>query len=181
MTPTDPLASGANRVIIENIEPSCDHGLFPVKSIIGEPVDVSAHIFTDGHDRIRAVLQYRLIGSESWTELPLEPLPNDEWRARFYPEEIGIHEFTVAAWVDHFFSWQNGFRKKVESAQALNVELQTGIELIEDLQNRATSGSRDTLVEMASLLREPSVPMGEKIHLLLGEELTDLARTFPDR
>ncbi|MBC2604153.1 alpha-1,4-glucan--maltose-1-phosphate maltosyltransferase [Puniceicoccus vermicola] len=181
MTPTDPLASGANRVIIENVEPSCDHGLFPVKTIIGEPVEVSAHIFTDGHDTIRAVFRYRLINTETWAEIPLEQQPNDEWSTRIFPEVIGIHEFSVAAWVDPFFSWQNGFRKKVDSAQPLNVEIEIGIDLIEDLQNRANSSSRDALRQMASLLREPGVPMGEKIHLLLGDELTDLARDFPDR
>lgn len=170
-----------DRVIIENVEPSCENGLFPVKSVIGDPVDVSAHIFADGHDSIRAVLRLRRLGEENWSEHSLNPLPNDEWHCTVFPEEIGIHEISIAAWIDRFLSWQNGFRKKVDSAQTLNVEIETGIELIEDMQNRASTDSRENLQQMASLLREPAVPMGEKIHLLLGEELSTLARSFPDR
>ena len=181
MTPTDPIVSGANRVIIERVEPSCEDGRFPVKTVIGDAVDVSAHVFADGHDTIRAVLLYRPLGAEDWIEAPLEALPNDEWRCTFFPEQIGIHEFTVAAWIDRFLTWQNGFRKKVDSAQALNVEIEAGIELIEEVQSRASTDARESLHQMASLLREPAIPMGEKIHLLLGEELSGLARAFPDR
>ncbi len=181
MIPSDPLSSGPNRVIIEKVEPSCEGGLFPVKRVIGDPVDASAHIFADGHDTIRALLRVRRLGNSEWSEIPLESLPNDEWKTRFYPEEIGIHEFSICAWIDRFFSWQDGFRKKVESAQTLNVELGTGVELVEDLQGRAKTDSRETLRQMAALLRESGVPMGEKIHLLLGEELSALARSFPDR
>tara|TARA_R100000027_G_scaffold42073_3_gene31428 strand:+ start:22258 stop:24279 length:2022 start_codon:yes stop_codon:yes gene_type:complete len=181
MTPIDPLASGPCRVIIENLKPASDQGLFPVKSVIGEPIDVSAHIFADGHDSIQALLLHRKIGAGEWKETPLAVGPNDNWTVRIFLEEIGIHEFTVAAWIDHFFSWQKGFRKKVESAQGINVELDIGTELIDDLQTRASANDREALQQMAVLLREPGVPMGEKIHVLLSEELTELARRSSDR
>jgi len=181
MTFPDPLESGANRAIVENVQPTCDHGRFPIKTLIGDPIDVSAHIFADGHDTIRAVLCIRKLGEESWTEIDLQTLSNDEWTAQFYPDQIGIHEYSITAWIDSFFSWQNGFRKKVDSAQSLNVELEIGIEMIESLQERASASAAKSLGKMITLLREDSVPMGEKIHLLLGDELSSLARTFPDR
>lgn len=177
----DPLLSGDHRVIIENVEPSCDHGDFPVKSVIGDRVDVSAHAFADGHEVICAILLHRCVGEEDWKETDLEKLPNDEWRGSFYPEEIGIHEFCVAAWVDPFLTWKSGFRRKVESSQPLGAEIEMGTGWVEQLQERVDSSAREALEEMIRLLRESAVPQGEKLHLLLGEELEGIARTFPDR
>ncbi|MFN7791066.1 MAG: maltotransferase domain-containing protein, partial [Cyclobacteriaceae bacterium] len=44
---------GKARVIIENVQPIVDGGLFPAKRTVGESVIVSATIFGDGHDHIR--------------------------------------------------------------------------------------------------------------------------------
>ena len=54
MIPTE----GKSRVIIENVQPQVDGGLYPAKRTIGERVDVTADIFGDGHDHIRARLLY---------------------------------------------------------------------------------------------------------------------------
>ena len=32
----------------------------------------------------------------------MEPLGNDRWRASFVVDEVGRHDYTVAAWIDHF-------------------------------------------------------------------------------
>ena len=181
MSSADLPPQGDRRVVIENVEPSCDHGIFPVKSVIGDPVDVAAHVFADGHDTVRAVLRHRPISADDWTESDLEARPNDEWQGRFFPQEIGIHEYSIAAWIDSFLSWRNGFRKKVDSAQPLNVEVEIGAEMTEALEGRATPDARDSIADMVRLLREPAVPMGEKVHLLLGEELLGFALSFPDR
>ena len=176
-----PPDTGDRRVVIENVEPSCDHGKFPVKVVIGDGVDVGAHVFADGHDTLRAVLRFRRLGEDSWHESDLEPLPNDEWRGSFYPEEIGIHEYSIAGWVDPFLTWRDGFRKKVDSAQPLPVEIAIGTGMVEALLGRAGAGARALIEEMLTLLRESAVPMGEKIHILLGAELLEHARSFPDR
>ena len=47
---------GKSRVVIENVQPQIDQGLYPAKRTIGERVDVTADIFGDGHDHIRAIL-----------------------------------------------------------------------------------------------------------------------------
>jgi len=38
------MIDGKKRVIIENIQPVVDHGLFPAKRTVGERVDVTAAI-----------------------------------------------------------------------------------------------------------------------------------------
>jgi starch synthase (maltosyl-transferring) len=47
------------RVIVEDLRPEIDGGRFPIKRAAGESVDVSARIFSDGHDVLVAVIRDR--------------------------------------------------------------------------------------------------------------------------
>ena len=49
-------------------KPQIDEGLYPAKRTIGERVDVTADIFGDGHDHIRARLLYKKEGESKWKE-----------------------------------------------------------------------------------------------------------------
>jgi len=57
--PSEVPEAVSRRVVVERIEPEIDGGRFPIKRTIGESVDVSATIFTDGHDVLTAVLRDR--------------------------------------------------------------------------------------------------------------------------
>jgi starch synthase (maltosyl-transferring) len=48
-----------SRIVIEGIHPEIEAGRFPCKRIAGDPVDVTASIFADGHDLLAAVLRHR--------------------------------------------------------------------------------------------------------------------------
>ena len=82
---------GQQRVIIENIQPQVDGGLYPVKRTVGELVVVSAHIFTDGHDHIRAEVLYKSPTHKEWQLLPLQHAVNDEWHASFPVSQQGYY------------------------------------------------------------------------------------------
>ena len=56
---------GKSRVIIENVQPQIDQGLYPAKRTVGERVDVTADIFGDGHDHLRAQVLYRKQNDQS--------------------------------------------------------------------------------------------------------------------
>ncbi len=173
--------NGDHRVVIEKIEPSCADGSFPVRTVIGDPVDVTAHVFADGHDALRAVLRYRCPGDPEWQETDLEKLHNDEWRGSFAPENIGVHEFTVAAWIDDFLTWRNGFARKVESSQPLGVEIDIGTGLVRALCDRAGETDSGVLAKTLRLLESETIPQGEKVHILLGDDLEGISRRHPAR
>ena len=117
---------GQSRVIIENVQPQVDGGNYPSKYCVGEFVKVAADIFGDGHDHIRAQVLYKKETSESWSTLELKHQSNDNWTATFQVTEKGFYFFTVRAWVDHFETWYDGFRKKAEAAVDVKVELMEG-------------------------------------------------------
>ena len=46
-------------LIIQDVTPCVDNGLHPVKRLAGEPLDVEATVFRDGHDRIRVLVRWK--------------------------------------------------------------------------------------------------------------------------
>ncbi len=120
------------RAVVEHLAPQIDGGRFPIKRTVGEPVEVEADAFADGHDTLRVVLRYRRLGESGadWIELPMKPLGNDRWRAEFSPGGTGYAEYTVAAWVDHFASWRRELQIKFEAGDPVGSELLEGADLL---------------------------------------------------
>ena len=141
---------GQSRVIIENVQPQVDGGHYPAKFTIGEYVRVTADIFGDGHDHLRAQVLYKHETDESWSTLELKPQSNDNWAATFPVDRKGFYLFTIRAWVDHLETWYDGFRKKAEAAvDVARAGLEAFAErpgcvtvLFRCRQNRSTSPSR---------------------------------------
>jgi starch synthase (maltosyl-transferring) len=126
MIPTE----GKSRVIIENVQPQVDGGLYPAKRTIGERVDVTADIFGDGHDHLRARLLYKKEGAPQWHHVEMTPTYNDNWYGAFTVTEKGTYEFTLMAWVDHFDTWYEGFKKKAAAKVDVHLELKEGVQYI---------------------------------------------------
>ena len=105
------------RIQIQNVRPQIDCGRYPVKAIVGDRVDVTADIFKDGHDVLRAVVRSRPVGTRKWQERPLEPLGNDHWAGAFEVTAQGRWQFTIEAWVDRGSSLLDELERKLEAEQ----------------------------------------------------------------
>ncbi len=172
-------ADGRVRAVIENVSPSVDDGRFPIKRTLGEQVLVEADCFTDGHDALACMLCWRHESESAWHEVPMEALPNDRWRACFRVDRLGRYEYTVAAWVDAFLSWQRDFRRRVDADDIRSAALQ-GAELIEAAAARTSGPDADALREWAARLRETH-ELDEIRECALEPDLSALALRRPDR
>ena len=184
---TPPFASALNsarpppRVVIEAIDPEVDGGRFPCKRIAGDVVDVTAAIFTDGHDLVSAVLRHRRSGESIWTETSLQALGNDRWCARFVVERIGRYEYAIAAWVDRFGTWRHGLSRKVEAGLDVHSELLEGAALVEAAAERcADREDARALGEAARRLAADADP-ARRIEAALSAALSDTMSRHPDR
>ena len=119
------------RVVIEGVYPEVDAGRFPIKRTTGESVIVNADVHADGHDVLAALLLHRRCGDATWTEVPMEPLGNDRWTARFEVHALGRYEYTIEAWVDRFATWRSEISKKFGAGQSVEAELLEGASIIE--------------------------------------------------
>src|SRR5918999_3758169 len=133
------------RIQILNPAPMIDCGRFPAKRTVGEWVQVSADVFRDGHEILRALVRYRGPGDEQWGETPMRwidrDVDGDRWAGSFELDRVGRWEFTVEAWSDLFATWRDELRRKLESGQHdLRGELSEGAVLLEEALDRMRNG-----------------------------------------
>ncbi len=107
-------------IVIDDFRPRTPSGAFPAKVVEGEPVRVSADIYTDGHDELRAVARIHLAtgpGSATWAEHPMTAVGNDRWEAVVTFDRAGRHEVVVEAWVDLEATWARDARIMLDAGQ----------------------------------------------------------------
>jgi starch synthase (maltosyl-transferring) len=144
---------GRSRVVIENIVPQVDCGEFPVKRVVGDTVAVEADVFGDGHDAVTAALQYRFEGEKDWSQIAMQPLINDRWTAEFPVEHLGTYRYAVVGWIDHFTTWRNDLRKRIQAGQDVAVDLLIGADLVRLAADRAQDNDRRQLKRIEEHIR----------------------------
>jgi starch synthase (maltosyl-transferring) len=172
------------RVIVEGVHPEVDGGRFPIKRTVGEDVVVGADIFADGHDTLAAALLYRKRGEVEWLEVPMAPLGNDRWHARFRIEELTPYEYTIESWVDRFGSWRHEVSKKFGAGQDLKSELLEGAALVRDALLRAPEATDDdhrVLSETAASLADEALGQPERVAAALAVAVGSAMARFADR
>ncbi|MFN2367130.1 MAG: maltotransferase domain-containing protein, partial [Desulfurivibrionaceae bacterium] len=169
----------AGRVWIEHIRPRIDCGRFPIKRTLGEKVVVRGHAFADGHDLLKAVLQYRH-GENEWHELPMTYLADDLWSAEFQVDHLGIYQFTITAWIDHFATWQRDLLKKFEAGQRVTSELLEGAAMVEAASGRARAPDDEWLAAVAAMLRGNDREE-QLVRRADDDDLSGMMNRYPDR
>src|SRR5258707_15079096 len=114
------------RIGIEDVYPAVDAGRFPVKCIAGEPVEVWADIFRDGHAVLAAKLLWRLQTSDDWSRAPMRLDGNDRWMAAFTPPRPGSYLYAIEAWTDLFATWRRDFLAKRQAGQDVTLGVEEG-------------------------------------------------------
>ncbi len=143
-----PPAKPPPRIQIQDVRPQVDCGRYPVKRTSGDRVEVTASIFKDGHDVLRAVVRHRPAGARKWDEAPLVPLGNDRWAGEFEVTELGRWQYTIEAWVDRGATLLDELDRKLAAEQ---VDLTGETAEIEALLGRGTLDEwRARALELAS-------------------------------
>lgn len=133
------------RIIIENVSPQLDCGANPIKRIVNQYVNVTADVFSDGHDVIECCVKYKHENDKNWQEVRMNPSVNDEWYARFKVEKQGFYTYFVEGWVDYALNWQHGTERKIQDNQYVKSELLEGAEYIKDILKLADDQEKEYL------------------------------------
>lgn len=104
----------------------------------------------------------------------MRPTFNDEWAASFKVEEKGTYVFTIDAWVDHFETWYDGFKKKAAAKVDVKVELMEGAAFLRTLANNGLAN----LMNLASKL-ENTDKHAEAIQVVLSNEFEQIVHDYP--
>jgi len=159
------------RIYIEDVYPSVDAGRFAVKRTVGEPVEVWADIFRDGHAVLAADLVWRPEAVTKWSRVAMQAHENDRWQASFTPPKAGRYVYAIEAWTDLFGTWRRDFLAKRTAGQDVGLEAIEGRNLLITLTPRNQAQER----LMRTTVR--NVAETDDTNLLLEEEIAAAARS----
>ena len=149
---------GRCRVVIDAVQPrvdAADGGRFAVKRVAGERLAVEAHVFADGHERLRCVLQHRADPGTEWRELEMLPILNDRWVGEIACGALGRYAYRVMAWIDPFATWSARLSRRAAAGEDLASELRVGAALVREAAERAGAAERKILIAFAGQLADP--------------------------
>src|SRR5579871_4796819 len=127
-------------IFIEDVQPAISDGRYPIKRVVGEPWDVNATIFRDGHDIIRAVLQVQSEDGGECQEFPMTIVNAglDRWRGDLKWDQVGQFCYSVVAWTDTYATWVREMDRKITAGRReLSSELAEGRMILVDALGNA--------------------------------------------
>src|SRR3954468_10922555 len=171
--PDSPARQPPPRIVIEQAGPAVAGGRHAAKRCVGDAVTVTAQVFRDGHDLIRAVAAARPTGEDAWREAPMawidRHVDGDTWAGEVVVDAAGDWELTVMAWTDVWGTWRDELDRKVEAGQTdLGGELSEGALLVADAARRAGD---ERLERAAAALGDAVLSVEERAGVALDPDL----------
>jgi starch synthase (maltosyl-transferring) len=199
---------GRRRVVIEDVSPQIDAGERPVRRIVGDNLLVGATIFADGKDELAARVLYRHASEKRWQFAPMLPAANDLWNGTFVVDKLGVWNFTILGWVDHFASWANDLKKRLAmhgrpelvdanaearsnaaagpdaepnaATQDIALAVRSGAALVDQAATRAQGKDAKRMKRIAREMEQLAAEQRDIYNNPLNEELLLLMARYPD-
>jgi starch synthase (maltosyl-transferring) len=133
-TQTVESAADGGAFHIEDVYPLIDGGRFAVKRIVGEPIEVWADVYRDGHDVVAAALLWRRERDREWRREPMTHHSNDRWSGSFVPDQPGHYVYAIETWTDEFATWRHGFELKQKAGVDLTLDAIEGAGMLTKAQ-----------------------------------------------
>lgn len=168
------------RIIIESVKPQLDGGSFYIKRIINQTVQVTAHVFSDGHDVVECCVKYKHEEDKKWSEVRMTPTENDEWEAEFVVTKQGFYTYYIEGWVDYALNWQHGTGRKINDNQHVKSELLEGAEYCQALLKEVTKEEKVYLNSAIKAFQDAN-SYNQAIAIALSDELHQLFKKYPTR
>jgi starch synthase (maltosyl-transferring) len=172
------------RIPVLDVSPGPDCGGRPVKSVVGEPFEVSATVFREGHDAVAANVVLRDPRGRSGPWTPMRELAPglDRWGAEVVATAPGRWSFTVEAWGDPLTTWRHHAEIKVPAGIDTALVLEEGALLLE----RAAAGvprreGRTAVLAAVTTLRRSELPAAERLAAALAEPVLQALSRHPLR
>ena len=168
------------RVVIDRVYPSVNGGVYPIKRVVNQLVDINADILTDGHDVIQASILYKHEKDTKWKEVRMQPTHNDEWIGSFRVEKQGYYSYKIQGWVDYALNWQHGTVRKIEDDQIVISELLEGKIYLNEIKSAATQLEQKFLSELETNFENKS-SYDKAIKEVRGQKLHKLFSKYPQK
>nr|WP_315252008.1 alpha-1,4-glucan--maltose-1-phosphate maltosyltransferase [uncultured Flavobacterium sp.] len=168
------------RIIIENVLPQLNSGNFAIKRIVGQKVIVTAEVFSDGHDVVESCVKFKHESENTWQEVRMTHIQNDEWFAEFHVEKQGKYTYFVEGWVDYALNWQHGTERKINDNQYVKSELLEGAEYVRAILNLVDASDNEYLNRLEYYFTTES-EYDNAVRETKSEELFRIFKKYPIR
>ncbi len=111
------------KILIENVSPSVDHGEFPARTIVGNSVTITCDIVCHGAYILDARIRYRHVRERNWRYSEIRHIDNDEWSGQIKPSKIGMYKFVVEAWIDTISTQFRDAKKWLEAGEDISSDV----------------------------------------------------------
>ncbi|MDP1807096.1 MAG: DUF3416 domain-containing protein, partial [Acidimicrobiales bacterium] len=166
-------------IVIDEVHPSTPLGL-AAKAVAGAHVAVSAQVVADGHDRLGARVRWRRVGDRRWDHGPMQERGDGRWVGSFVPRDVGAFEVVVEAWTDRYATWCHEIEVKAEAGQPVELELEEGAQILDDLAGKVAKDAKARLREAAAAVRRPGCTVAVRIAAATHPDVRRLVAGVPD-
>jgi len=168
------------RITIDAVRPATPSGEFPAKAVVDEQIAVSADIFRDGHDLLRARVRWRCPGRGKWRTAPMRDVGNDRWEGSVTPADVGRHDVVIEAWRDRFATWRHDVEIKAAAGDDVEIELEEGARILEALAAGVGARQRRRVLDAVAGLRRTSCSLHVRLNAGLDDRVAGLVAEVPD-
>src|SRR5579863_623033 len=142
--------------------------------------EVSATIFLDGHDELRARVRHRRAGDRRWQARPLEridpALGVDRFAGTFEVSGAGRWQWQVEAFIDRFATWRGELERKIAAGETeLGPELEEGAAILAATREHARGADATLIATAAATLADAARKVAERCRAALDPELAAAA------
>jgi starch synthase (maltosyl-transferring) len=178
LPPAAPRTVG--RIPVLQVTPCVEHGAFPAKSVVGEPFEVTATVFREGHDAVSAtVVLTDPDGGETPVQMTLVTAGLDHWSATISADRTGLWSYRVEGWSDPYRTWEHDATVKIAADVDTELMLAEGALVLERAlaEVTRTSAQAGPLKNAILALRDASRPAQARLRPALAPEVrAELAR-----
>lgn len=161
------IGMGNGAFHIEDVYPCIDGGRYPVKRIVGRPVDVWADIYRDGHDVVSAEVIWRRLDESEWHRAPILHHSNDRWTGMIEDIGPGRYLYAIQAWTDEFATWRRNTLLKRDAGDNIQLDVLEGAMML----TKAQPPDRGAAAALSAAARE-FLELGHS-DLIFGPEVLD--------
>ena len=171
------------RIPITDVTPVVGCGRYPAKASVGEPFEVTALVFREGHDALNADV---VLTDPGGTDQPAvrmrkDPQEPDLWHATVSADRPGAWSFRVEGWSDPVATWRHHAKIKIPAGMDIELVLAEGALLYERAAAGVPKPGREPLLAAVDALRDTTRPAPARLAAALTPDVDEVLAAHPLR
>jgi starch synthase (maltosyl-transferring) len=173
------------RIPVMEVAPVIEGGALPTKAAVGEPFDVTALVFREGHDALGAEVVLTDPRGKERAPVRMQPLEHERARlsAAVAADEVGPWTFRIQAWSDPLETWHHAATVKIRAGVDVDLMFAEGVALLTRwlAGTKMTRDDRPVANRIRKVLADERAAVENRLAAVESPELQALFARYPLR